>query len=126
MPEEDVTESPSPQNLYPQLLSLGMVIAERRIALREADGREREVLVRFGLPVQTLPYLYRCPAQIVGLGIDERIFAAAGLDRIEAIHHALDLVGQMLDLKAEGLGLTNRCEETDLTTESWIGKIPSR
>jgi hypothetical protein len=115
MREEHVTESPSLQNLYPQLLSLGMVIAERRIVLREADGREREVLIRLGLPVQALPYLYRCPTQIIGLGF-ERIYSPAGLDAFDAIHNALHLVGQLLDLKAEELGLTNPCKGTDSRT----------
>ncbi len=66
-----------------------MVIAERRIVLHDADGREREVLVKLGLPVPTLPYLYRCPAQTAGLDFDEKIYSPTGSDGFEAIFNAL-------------------------------------
>lgn len=125
MPEELVAGSPSAKSPYPQLLSLGMVIAERRVVLRESDGRERQVLVRLGLPVQALPYLYRCPAEIIGLGMDGKILAPAGLDAIEALHYALDLVGKMLNLRAEELGLASGCEGFDPTTMPWIWKFPA-
>lgn len=117
-----MTECLSPQVLYPELLSLGMVIAERRIVLHEADGCEREVVIRLGLPVQTLPYLYRCPAQIIGLGFDERIYAPAGSDGFEAMFNALHLVGQILDLKANELLLTNRHQGTESTILNWTWK----
>lgn len=73
----------------------------------------------------TLSDLYRCPAQIIGLGFDERIYAPAGLDGFEAIFNALHLIGQLLDLKAKEFGLTNRHQGAASTILNWTGKYQS-
>ena len=80
------------------------MIAERRIVLHDPDGCEREVLARLGMPVQVpsdlLPFpSYRCPAQIIGLAIDEKIIAPPGIDAFEADYNALDVIGQQVDLQ---------------------------
>ncbi len=123
--ESSSAELPSPQSEYPQLLSLGMVIAERCIVRRDRDGRERQVLIKLGMPVPTLPSLYRCPLQIVGLDNDAQILSPAGSDGIEAIFNALHLAGQILDLKANELGLMNRHEGTEPTIPNWTWKYQS-
>jgi len=99
-------DAEDPQGIPLPPVPLGTVIAERRIILHEADGQERRVVVRLGLPLPVPAQIglpdgdFRCPTQIIGLGIDERIFAPPGSDAFEAIYNALDLVGQQLDQRA--------------------------
>jgi hypothetical protein len=105
-------------------------MAERRLVLHEADGRERVVLVRLGVPVPVPAQVgvpegsFRCPTQIIGLAVDERIIAPPGLDAFEAIYNAMDVIGQQLDQRAEQLRLTNTRKGTDSRTLSWIWKYP--
>jgi hypothetical protein len=105
-----------------------MLIAERRIVLHDANDDERTVVIRLGIPVPVPPSLglpvsaYRCPAQILGLGIDDKIFAPPGLDPFEAVYNALDVVGQQLAYRAEQLKLTNRGGRRESRSLTWIWK----
>jgi hypothetical protein len=88
------------------------------------------VIVRLGLPLPVpsdagVPLsLHRCPAQIIGLGIDEKIIGLPGLDAFEAIYNALDAIGQQVEYRAEQLMLKNPSPGTDSRTLSWIWKYP--
>ena len=129
MSDKHVAEPVPPQGIQLPPIALGPVMAERRIVLHEANGREREVLARLGMPIPVpsglIPFSwYRCPTQIVGLGIDEKIIAPAGADVFEALYNALDVIGQQLDYRAEQLELTNPSKGLDTRSLSWIWKYP--
>ncbi len=130
MVEEHLDEGPHYEGIHLPSIPLGTVIAERRILFEDANGHEREVIVRLGLPVPVpsvlgVPFCsYRCPTQIIGLGIDEKIIAPPGMDAFEAIYNALDVIGQQVDYRAEQLQLTNPSRGTDSRTLNWIWKYP--
>ena len=89
-------------------IPLGKVIAERHFILWDSEGREREIVVRLGTPVQIETGLFRCPAQILGLGVDQIVYDPAGEDAFMALCYALDLLGQVLEGESNSLNLQNR------------------
>lgn len=103
-------------------IPLGTVIAERRFALYEQDGQKRQVIVRLGKPVPaTMPEkAFRCPLQIEGLELDERIFAPFGEDPFVALQYAINLAGDLLDKRAKELALENRHRTSPSDPNSWI------
>jgi hypothetical protein len=76
-----------------ELTSLGVVIAERRLAI---EGSDREVVVALGAPQ---PFEegrgYYCPWQIRGIG-SEKIRFAGGLDEFQALQLAMPIIGASL------------------------------
>jgi hypothetical protein len=129
MMEEHLDEGPHYEGIHLPSISLGTVMAERRMLFEDANGHEREVIVRLGLPAPVpsglLPFSsYRCPAQIMGLGMDDKVIAPGGLDGFEAIYNALDVIGQQVAYRAEQLKLTNPSKGTDSRTLSWIWTYP--
>lgn len=120
----------SHEGIHLPAIPLGTAIAERRILLQDSNGNQREVIVRLGLPLPVpsglgVPFsAHRCPTQIIGLGIDEKVIAPPGSDAFEAIYNALDVIGQQVEYEAEQLKLTNPWPETDSRTLSWIWKYP--
>jgi hypothetical protein len=68
-------------------VKLGMVIAERTLF----SPKKLEVRVRIGAPQKTTADDYITPYQIVGAG-DEEVRFAAGLDSVQSLHLALQMV----------------------------------
>jgi hypothetical protein len=66
--------------------AVGDIIAERRLALFEANGNSRQAFVRLGKR-QESPQgdEYHCPVQFVGLG-DEEVNRSFGLDAFQALN----------------------------------------
>ena len=76
-------------------IPLGAVVAERHFILWDSEGSKHEIVVKLGAPVQIdtgSGPLFRCPAQILGLGVDQIVYAPAGEDAFIALCYAL---GQM-------------------------------
>jgi len=123
-----MSQQPHFQGVHLPPISLGTVIAERRILLCEQSGQAREGLVRLGLPIPVSgelglpPTLHRCPAQILGLGIDDKIFAPPGQDPFDAIYNALDIIGQQVDHRASELNLRSSGSRFEPRTLNWIWK----
>ncbi|MGC2403414.1 MAG: hypothetical protein WA510_26725 [Acidobacteriaceae bacterium] len=118
--------------MNPDSFPLGTVIAERFIKLYAQDDEERRIAVRLGLPVRTRldgtvlgpqdpsEELFRCPFQILGLEIDERVYAPFGEDPFVALQYAIDMIGDLLARQCEHLGLLNKCAFSPLTRDHWI------
>ena len=110
-------------------IPLGRVVAERHFVLRDSEGREREIVVKLGAPVQIETGLFRCPAQILGLGVDQIIYDPAGEDAFIALCHALDLIGQVLEGESKSLSLQNRYKTGKPRSPAWVWQYmdePSR
>jgi hypothetical protein len=103
-------------------IPLGTVVAERHFILLDSEGREREVIVKLGAPVQTetVTGLSRCPAQILGLGVDQNVYAPAGEDAFVALCYALDLIGQVLEAQSKSLKLQNRYKTGETRSPAWV------
>ena len=104
-------------------IPLGTVIAERHFILSNSEGREREIIVKLGAPVQTETVsglFVRCPAQILGLGVDQIVYAPAGEDAFVALCYALDLIGQVLDAASKDLNLQNRYKTGEKRSPAWV------
>jgi len=88
--------------------SLGTVVAEREFLGRKASGRAARVRVRFGQPVKSKRGTKRdpwwCPIEIRGAGLDS-FRSVAGIDSLQALILALDLITKVLPIEAERLGL---------------------
>jgi hypothetical protein len=104
---------------YPKI-PLGRVVAERHFDLRDSKGREREIVVKLGAPVQIKTGLFRCPAQILGLGVDQIVYDPAGEDAFIALCHALDLIGQVLEGESKSLNLQNRYKTGETRSPAWV------
>jgi hypothetical protein len=87
--------------------TLGEVIAERDFVLRRASGRNAKVRVRFGKPVldsgASRGDPWWCPVEVRGAGLDS-FRPVAGLDSLQALILALDLVSRTLPQEAERRG----------------------
>jgi hypothetical protein len=106
-------------------IPLGTVVAERHCILWGSEGREREIVVKLGAPIQTetvsgLPAVSRCPAQILGLGVDQIVYAPAGEDAFVALCYALDLIGQVLEEASKSLNLQNRYKTSETQSPAWV------
>jgi hypothetical protein len=118
--------------MNPGSFPLGTVIAERRIKLYAQSGEERWITVRLGLPVQArldgelpgpqdlLEGTFRCPFQILGLDLDERVYAPFGEDPFVALQYAIDMIGDLLSRECERLGLVNKHASSPSTRDHWI------
>lgn len=88
--------------------SLGTVVAEREFVGRKASGRVVRVRVRFGQPAKRKGGTQRdpwwCPIEISGGGLNS-FRAVAGIDSLQALILALDLITTVLPIEAERLGL---------------------
>jgi hypothetical protein len=104
---------------YPKI-PLGRVVAERHFVLWDSEGREREIVVKLGTPVQIETGLFRCPAQILGLGVDQIVYDPAGEDAFIALCHALDLIGQVLEGGSKSLNLQNRYKTCEAQSPAWV------
>jgi hypothetical protein len=104
---------------YPKI-PLGRVVAERHFDLRDSKGREREIVVKLGAPVEIKTGLFRCPAQILGLGVDQIVYDPAGEDAFIALCHALDLIGQVLEGESKSLNLQNRYKTGETRSPAWV------
>jgi hypothetical protein len=92
-------------------IPLGAVVAERHFILWDSEGTKHEIVVKLGAPVLTdtvIGLLFQCPAQILGLGVDQTVYARAGEDAFVALCYALDIIGQELESKSKSLNLQNR------------------
>jgi hypothetical protein len=80
-----------------ELETVGEIVAERTLALKEADAVLREVKVIIGKP-NHFPESesYYCPFQILGLG-DQRVLWAGGFDSVQAMQIALRTIGFILE-----------------------------
>ena len=81
-------------------IPLGAVVAERHFILWDSEGSKHEIVVKLGAPVQIdtgSGPLFRCPAQILGLGVDQIVYAPAGEDAFIALCYALGPIGQVLE-----------------------------
>ena len=87
---------------------LGTVIAEREFVVRKASGRAVRVRVRFGQPVKgrggTKRDPWWCPVETKGAGLDS-FRPVAGIDSLQALILALDLITRVLPMEAERVGL---------------------
>jgi hypothetical protein len=103
-------------------IPLGTVVAERHCVLWDCEGREREIVVKLGAPIQTetVSGLYRCPAQILGLGVDQIVYDPAGEDAFVALCYALDLIGQVLEEASKTLNLQNRYKTSEIRSPAWV------
>jgi hypothetical protein len=104
---------------YPKI-PLGRVVAERHFVLWDSEGREREIVVKLGTPVQIETGLFRCPAQILGLGVDQIVYDPAGEDAFIALCYALDLIGQVLEAASKSLNLQNRYKTGEKRSPAWV------
>ena len=59
------------------------------------------------------------PTQILGLGVDQIVYAPAGEDAFLALCYALDLIGQVLEGGSKSLNLQNR-DKTGVTEDSLV------
>ena len=82
---------------------LGEVMAERRLE-RAGEGAE-PVVVRIGRPVEDLDGDWVCPFQITGRG-DDTVYAAAGIDSVQALVLGLQMIRAQLDDHARTHPLT--------------------
>ena len=123
MSEDETVQS---SGIHVPRIPLGILIAERLFDLYDTSGERRQVVVKLGQPV-LIPDLglHRCPAQILGLDIDEMVYSPAGGDTFEALYNALDLVGQLLDQMSQQLQLENREKRREVRSLEWIWKYPS-
>ena len=105
-------------------IPLGRVVAERHFVLWDSEGREREIVVKLGAPVQDesygLPAMSRCPARILGLGVDQIVYDPAGEDAFIALCYALDLIGQVLEEESKRLNLQNRYKTGETRSPAWV------
>jgi hypothetical protein len=107
-------------------IPLGTVVAERHFILWDSEGKKREIVVKLGSPVPIdpeyglTPYMFRCPAQIIGLGVDKHVYSPAGEDAFAALCNALDLIGQILESQSKSLNLQNRHKRHDARTPPWV------
>jgi hypothetical protein len=105
-------------------IPLGTVVAERHFVLWDSEGREREIVVKLGAPIQDerygLPAVFRCPAQILGLGFDQIVYDPAGEDAFIALCYSLDLIGQVLEAASKSLNLQNRYKRGETRSPAWV------
>ncbi len=89
---------------------IGEVIAERKLLLSKGGCVDRTVMVKLGMPRQ-FPDAngYYTPFQVTGVG-SEKVRYAGGVDAIQAIQLAIQMVGAYLST------LTN--EGSDLSWEA--------
>jgi hypothetical protein len=107
-----------------QLKSIGPVIARRELLL---DGKAPvEILIGRPYRAPDVTSHYVCPYQIRGMG-DERVRGVVGMDAIQAIQHAIHILGVRLKVADEAdrlpweggsfkghLGLPSWLPDTDL------------
>lgn len=84
--------------------SLGEVIAERKLE-RPGEKGSDPVWVRIGKPVEEPEGDWVCPFQITGRGDDE-VYAAAGIDAVQALMLCLQMIGLQLRADAKARPLT--------------------
>ena len=102
-------------------IPLGSVVAQRHFVLWDSEGKEREITVKLGTPVQIdSTGLHRCPAQILGLGVDQIVYDPAGEDAFIALCYTLDLIGQVLEGESKSLNLQNRYKSGEAGSPSWV------
>lgn len=76
--------------------TLDDVIAVRTLEVLDAEGHLlRHATVLIGQPKQEASGEWRCPYQIIGLGMD-RVFGALGLDAIQALQLVMVVIGGTL------------------------------
>lgn len=87
--------------------SVGDVIAERNFVLTKSSGRRARLRVRFGRPVKGKGTFQRdpwwCPIEVKGAGLDS-FRSVAGIDSLQALILALELVTRVLPTEAERAG----------------------
>lgn len=110
--------------MSPTPFPIGTIIAERRISAYEKSGEKRMIQVRLGASIRAdvftgLP-LFRCPLQVLGIGLDEKIYPIAGGDAFEAMQYAIDFAGDLLKEGYARLQLENRTRVDSTTREHWI------
>jgi len=97
---------------------LGEIIAERTFVLKSSGLRNKRVVVRFGRPVRGSDVPagdpWWCPLQIAGMGSDT-LRPVAGIDSLQALALALQLVERLLRAEAKRLG----CRVDWLGEEKW-------
>jgi len=103
-------------------IPLGTVVAERHCILWDSEGRQREVIIKLGAPIQpeSASGLFRCPVQILGLGVDHIVYDPAGEDAFVAPCYALDLVGQVLEEASKSLNLHSRYKTSETRSPAWV------
>jgi hypothetical protein len=104
-------------------IPLGTIIAERSFDLLDSEGKKRTIIVRLGRPVPDTvddPDAFRCPFQIVGLEMDDKVFAPFGEDSFVALYYAIDFAGQILDREIDRLKLRNPLPPHLNHPETWI------
>jgi Domain of unknown function (DUF6968) len=74
-------------------VSLGVVIAERRLRFEARAGWARDVVVRIGRPVQDSepPHPWVCPVQVEGLG-SSKTRGFFGEDSMQALLHGVHVI----------------------------------
>ena len=87
--------------------SIGEVIAERDFVLTSGSGRKVRIRVRFGKPVRGKATSRRdpwwCPIEVKGAGLDS-LRPVAGIDSLQALILALELVSRVLPDEVERAG----------------------
>jgi len=126
-------------NVKAQPIALGTVICQRNFELYTPQGEPRPIVVRLGLPVATTTDgrllgegeessgVFRCPVQITGLNIDERVDGIFGEDPFVALQYAIDFIGYRLDAGLKDLKLANKQPSPtnpDSRQDSWIWSYP--
>ena len=115
---------------------MGTIIAERTLAAYDQSGEKHSVVVRLGAP-QNYPSIEsreptsdrlptgiaRCPLQIIGLDLDDKIYAAGGNDAFQSMLYAINLAGDLLDAGYARLGFKNRTRFDGTPSDHWIWRF---
>jgi hypothetical protein len=117
---------------------MGTIIAERQIAAYDEKGEKRAIVIRLGAPVRvrfprgtrpsldpSQPGFFRCPLQITGLDLDERVYPIAGEDAFEAMQYAINFANDLLRDGCARLGLQNRARVDESVPDHWIWRYPA-
>jgi hypothetical protein len=88
--------------------AIGDVIAERAFTARRPSGRKSITKVRFGRPIRGVGVSARdpwwCPVEVRGAGLDS-FRPVAGIDSLQSLILALELVTRVLPTEAARAGL---------------------
>lgn len=117
---------------------MGTIIAERALAAYDENGGKHAIVVRLGAPQgypslqsreptqdRSSTWMVRCSFQIIGLDLDDRIYAIGGNDAFEAILYTLNFVGDLLQDGYARLGFKNRLRFDGTPRDHWIWRFES-
>ncbi len=101
---------------------LNDVIAERKIYLQGAKGKEPQLVLLLGRPFRDASGYFSCGFQFVGQGSTEPMYAA-GADAIDAIIAALAMMGTTLKQRNETVYNGKLCWMVDQPGELYLPTV---